>query len=463
MPNPMFNPLTDEERADTPVYNAVSKAQTTWCPILPIPSDVPKVKPHPRLGRPSSWWCYRDHDGQCLGYICRFDSSDGGKVILPLTYCEAPDGRREWQWKAFTFPRPLYGLDRLATLPAAPVIVAEGEKTADAAAALFTDWVAVTSPGGGKAAEKTDWTPLQGRYVTVWPDHDVTGTSYAKDVARFAQAAGAATLSVVNVPANFPKGWDLADVPPEGWNPGQLRGLLTEAPKWEPQTTPTDADALLTELAALSPLEYEPQREEVAKQLNIRVSVLDEEVSKRRPMVGSDGEGLGLVDPIPWDAPVNGAELIQRIIEELQRYIVMPPHIAEAVALWVIHTYAFEFWRHTPRLAVRAADKGSGKSTMLDVLACVVRRAVKADSISTAVLFRVVDQYHPTMLIDEVDSFLRDNEELRGALNAGHSRMGKHFGSIRESYVFVIECLERQEVGSWTARVSRCGFRRRAG
>ena len=37
------------------------------------------------------------------------------------------------------------------------------------------------------------------------------------------------------------------------------------------------------------------------------------------------------------------------------------------------------------------------------------------------------------------------------------------FGSIRESYVFVIDCLERQEVGLWTSRVSRCGFRRRAG
>jgi hypothetical protein len=186
-------------------------------------------------------------------------------------------------------------------------------------------------------------------------------------------------------------------------------------------------EVILCELATLSPLEYEQQREDMAKQLKIRVSVLDGEVSKRRPTVASDGNDLGLVDPKPWDSPVNGAGLIQRIIEELQRYIVMPPHIAEVVALWVVHTYAFEFWRHTPRLAIRAADKGSGKSTMLDVLACVVRRAVKADSISTAVLFRVVDQYHPTMLIDEVDSFLCDNEELRGALNAGHSRMGKHF------------------------------------
>ena len=40
---------------------------------------------------------------------------------------------------------------------------------------------------------------------------------------------------------------------------------------------------------------------------------------------------------------------------------------------------------------------------------------------------------------------------------------GKRLGSIRELYALVIECLERQEVGLWTARVSKCGFRRRAG
>ena len=41
--------------------------------------------------------------------------------------------------------------------------------------------------------------------------------------------------------------------------------------------------------------------------------------------------------------------------------------------------------------------------------------------------------------------------------------IGNEDGSIRNSYVFVIEFLERQEVGLWTSGVSRCGFRRRAG
>ena len=60
-------------------------------------------------------------------------------------------------------------------------------------------------------------------------------------------------------------------------------------------------------------------------------------------------------------------------------------------------------------------------------------------------------------------AYLRTPFPDRFALARDGSRAGYLYGSIRELYVFVIECLERQEVGLWRARVSRCGFRRRAG
>src|SRR5713101_9105097 len=37
-------------------------------------------------------------------------------------------------------------------------------------------------------------------------------------------------------------------------------------------------------------------------------------------------------------------------------------------------------------------------------------------------LCRVVDQHHPTLLLDEVDTYLPQAEDLRGLLNAGHKR-----------------------------------------
>ncbi len=74
-----------------------------------------------------------------------------------MTWCApASDGPGEWRWKSWDVPRPLYGLDRLAAHPELPVIIAEGEKAADAAGALLPGWVAVTSPEGSRAAAKAD-------------------------------------------------------------------------------------------------------------------------------------------------------------------------------------------------------------------------------------------------------------------------------------------------------------------
>ena len=99
----------------------------------------------------------------------------GEKSILPLSYCEDDAGRRSWRWQHLPAPRPLYGLDHLVLRAAAPVLVVEGEKAADAAAKLFPDHVAVTSSGGSNAAGKADWSPLAGRQVVIWPDRDAPG------------------------------------------------------------------------------------------------------------------------------------------------------------------------------------------------------------------------------------------------------------------------------------------------
>jgi len=37
-------------------------------------------------------------------------------------------------------------------------------------------------------------------------------------------------------------------------------------------------------------------------------------------------------------------------------------------------------------------------------------------------VFRTIEKYQPTLLVDECDTFLKDNEELRGVLNSGHTR-----------------------------------------
>jgi hypothetical protein len=160
------------------------------------------------------YWEYRDAEGRILHYVVRWPSHDKDgnpvKEIRPVCF----DGdRQEWRSVAPPEPRPLYGLAQLAARPDAPVIVVEGEKTADAAAKLFPDHVAVTWSGGSKTTEKADWAPLAGRDVTLWPDHDQPGLSA---MSKASSRIRARSLRMVAVPDVLPAKWDLADaVPPD--------------------------------------------------------------------------------------------------------------------------------------------------------------------------------------------------------------------------------------------------------
>jgi uncharacterized protein (DUF927 family) len=209
----------------------------TWSPILPAPLPLPETIRHRRLGEPSRVWEYRDAAGALLFLVARFDPPGGRKQILPLT-C-GPDG---WRWRAPPAPRPLYGLDLLAARPDAPVLVVEGEKVSDAAHDLFPDYVTVTWCGGAMAVAKADWQPLRGRRVTIWPDNDDAGRRAAADVVKACREADAASAAVVQVPHNWPDGWDLADPLPEGATADTLRELVAEAEaQHDTQAEPHDA------------------------------------------------------------------------------------------------------------------------------------------------------------------------------------------------------------------------------
>jgi len=177
-------------------------------------------------------------------------------------------------------------------------------------------------------------------------------------------------------------------------------------------------------LAVLSTHEYERCRKAEAKRLDMRASVLDKEVKSARPQ-DDDGNDLGLTEPDPWPEEVDGDALLDRIVGGLCRHVVMPAHAAEAVALWCLHAYAFEAWQHTPRLAIGSPEKGCGKSLLLDVIACLVPRALQTDSLSEAVAFRLAESHRPIFLIDECDTHLgskNPDDGLRGILNSGHAK-----------------------------------------
>jgi hypothetical protein len=101
---------------------------------------------------------------------------------------------------------------------------------------------------------------------------------------------------------------------------------------------------------------------------------------------------------------------------------VLPNGAADVLALWTEHTYAVDAAQITPRLAIVSPQPRCGKTTLMALLGMGVCRPLQSSNISTAGLFRAIEQWQPTLLIDEGDTFLKDNEEFRGVLNAGHFR-----------------------------------------
>ena len=197
--------------------------------VSPVPEAAPSLPPsHRAHGKPSVGWRYHDGDGRLIQWVCRFDKSDGGKEVLPLTLWR--EGvRMAWRWKAAPVPRPLYGLDRLAAQSAATVLIVEGEKAADAAARLFPDFAAITWSGGSKAAGKADWSPLAGRRVVILPDADLPGWDAAAKVERLVLGVGAQAVAIVTLPADLPEGWDIADDFPPSFDLLALQMRLADA------------------------------------------------------------------------------------------------------------------------------------------------------------------------------------------------------------------------------------------
>jgi len=222
--DPMFAPLPGND-SDRPRRRKVD----AWTPITPVPADAAKPPAgHPTHGRPAMLFIYRDAAGEIPGYVARFNTADG-KIFQPLTFCRNDDGKTSWRWKSWLEPRPLYGLDRLAARPDATVILAEGEKAADAASRLLPGFVAVTSPNGAKSVGKAAWGALSHRRVIIWPDADQPGMAYAEATARALSGVAAEAISVITPPSDVAEGWDAADAETEGWDTARALVLVEAA------------------------------------------------------------------------------------------------------------------------------------------------------------------------------------------------------------------------------------------
>ena len=159
-------------------------------------------------GVPVATYNYLDPNGSIIAQVDRFEWEDGGRKRKAF---------RPWDAKAHRYqaptPRPLYNLPQVVRSP--EIVLVEGEKCADALIAAGI--CATTAMNGSNApAEQTDWSPLSGRKVVIWPDNDAPGLAYAESARTAVMMAGAINCTILHPPAGKPEKWDAADAAAEG-------------------------------------------------------------------------------------------------------------------------------------------------------------------------------------------------------------------------------------------------------
>lgn len=126
----------------------------------------------------------------------------------------------------------------------------------------------------------------------------------------------------------------------------------------------------------------------------------------------------------PHPDPVDPAQLLDEIYDLIRTFVILTDEQAAAVTLWIAHTYFMDIVEITALLLVNSPEKACGKTQLLLLLERLTYRPLSAANASPSALFRVIEEWRPTILIDEADTFFKDNMELRGMINAGYSRDG---------------------------------------
>jgi putative DNA primase/helicase len=377
---------------------------------------------------------YTDEVGELLFQVVRFE---------PKGFRQRRPNGLDWIWKLDGTRRVLYHLTELLEAVALErtVFIAEGERAVNALIKLGVP--ATCSPGGAEKWRDEYAQHLEGADVVILPDTDEPGRRHANMVA--ASLTGIARRVRVLPLPGLAEGEDPFDWIEAGGTAEQLWQLVAgSGDATPPRTTssgsplrrtkeqkqadkqkadrycdergnPRDAKDVIAEIKQLPELDYERERVAAASSLGVRLPVLDRIYRSSRP-----AGGFTLSDPEPWPEAVDGAELLDEITKATLSHLILPEDADAAICLWVLLAHCHDAFRISPLLSITSPEPSCGKTQLLRLLKGLVPKPLSSSNITAATVFRAIEQWHPTLLVDEFDTYGDEMVELRGILNSGH-------------------------------------------
>jgi hypothetical protein len=189
----------------------------------------------------------------------------------------------------------------------------------------------------------------------------------------------------------------------------------------------SEARPLPVDIKAIAKTENLIERERLIKKEARRVGVSSESIKAECKRQHNDPtSNIALMQPHwdvePWHETPHPAVLFNRIKTRLKSHVVMTEHSAIATALWVMFAWVHEVAVHSPILLVSSPEAECGKSTLLALVNYLVRRGILIVEATSGVIYRMIERYSPTLIVDEADSIFKNNLELRGIINSGWTR-----------------------------------------
>ena len=377
---------------------------------------------------------------------------DGSKWIKPFYY----DGNcyrlgEHPATKEPNYKKPLYHLPIAAEV----VYIVEGEKCVHS---LLEIGLTATTTGGATSINQCDLTPLQGKRCIVWRDNDKSGQDWQANLIQALTALDidydVIDVDKVQLPTGEPmpaKG-DCYDLVQAYFADGQDSSGIIEIIQALPLASIEPTANPLADDDPLQELENKKQQliaciQEMAKLDDIKITLALGEVAKRfgvskdkiLALVSEQKQGQLVAEIEPYHEPVTHDEIYTALYSLVHEHMAIDEPLKVAFVLWVIFTYLTDISDFAPIAWITAPERQCGKSTLLGLFDRVVNKPMAFNNITQAVLYRVMEQFKPTLLIDEIDTSLKDKNELLGIVNAGYSRHASNVPRMNQDKGGIVE------------------------
>jgi len=345
---------------------------------------------------------YKDERGKLLFQVVRYKPKGFSQ--------RRPDGKGEWIWNMKGInPIPYHLPEVIQAIE--PVLIVEGEKDVDNLRGM--GFTATTSPMGAGKWKDSYNKFLKDKEVILIPDHDKPGKQHCRNIGKSLWGV-VKKIQWLELPGLKEKE-DVSDWIKKGNTKEMLLQLIEGAPEFLPECL-TDKESrdktnhilLKDRTKSIVPdlihLVREDNRTKYLFCKGEQFRIEEFIIKDNKKYAPKQNLPIKILDAhiINRSLKIDITRLTVEIEAFIKSYLEMPLDSDYLIlSMWIFHTYIIEKFNTTPILYFYGV-KETGKSRAGEVLSELAFRAQRLTSLTEATLFRSVELFKPTLIIDEI-------------------------------------------------------------